>query len=262
MNAFLFKAKEYLKYLLKAEGAANIHSPFVFDFVKQVLHDNRNFYCYHNIEELRNALSESKEIIEVKDWGAGSQVSSADRRRIRSIVKHAATKPAFAQLLFRMGVHYESKKILELGTSLGITTLYLSSISKEAKVISIEGDATLAAAAKNVFDSMEQKNITLLQGSFEEHIHPALKILQQVDFVYVDGNHRKEATLNYFKTILEFTHEKSILVFGDIYWSEEMKLAWKEIKAHPQVTISIDLFFMGIIFFRKELSKQDFIIRY
>jgi predicted O-methyltransferase YrrM len=256
------QAKAYFNYWLHARGITNIHSPFVFDFIKNVLHDNRTFYCYDEIENLRKELILSEEVIEIKDLGAGSHINKSLQRSIKSIAKNAATPKRFSQLLFRMGVYYESKNILELGTSLGITTLYLSNISKNAKVITIEGDPTLAASAKNIFESMEMKNIIPLQGNFDDHLAIALRQLQQVDLVYVDGNHRKEATLKYFKTILDFTQEKSILVFGDIYWSSEMKEAWDQIKSHPQVTVTIDLFFVGIVFFRKELSKQDFVIRF
>jgi predicted O-methyltransferase YrrM len=159
-------------------------------------------------------------------------------------------------------VHYECKSILELGTSLGLTSLYLSAISKDARVLTVEGDEQLASLAEKHFQSLRRKNITLFQGSFEKKLPLALNQSRQIDLAYFDGNHRYDATMNYFKLLLPNVHEKSIVVIGDIHWSIEMKKAWKEIISSSLTTLSIDLFYFGIVFFRKELSKQNFKIRW
>lgn len=257
-----FQAKEFLGYQLRSTGIHSAHSPFLFDFMQNVLHDSRTFYCYEEVEKLREELLLSEEKISVNDLGAGSKVSQLRNRSIASIARHASTPAKFAQLLFRIGAHYECKSVLELGTSLGLTTLYLSCVSKGAQVITIEGDESLAAYAATHFQSLQKSNIALIQGAFENELSSALKQLGKVDLVYIDGNHRMEATLNYLQQILPFTHEKSILVFGDIHWSKEMKRAWKEITSSQLITATIDLFFIGIVFFRKEISKQDFVIRW
>ena len=259
-NGFVFK--EYLSYLVKSKGVHSIHSPFVFDFIQNVLHDTRTFYCYSEVEKLREKLLLLQERIQMNDLGAGSRTSNSPTRSIRSIAEHASTPAKYAQLLFRLGVHYECKNILELGTSLGLTTLYLSSTSKDCRVITIEGDEQIASKAQKHFDSLKRTNITLLNGSFEIELSKALEKSGKIDLVYIDGNHRRESTVNYFKQILSFTHEKSILIFGDIHWSKGMREAWKEIISLQSVTATIDLFYLGIVFFRKELSKQDFMIRW
>jgi predicted O-methyltransferase YrrM len=79
--------------------------------------------------------------------------------------------------------------------------------------------------------------------------------------VFVDGNHQKEATLRYFKLCLPKVHENSLLIFDDIYWSRGMKEAWNEIKAHPEVTVTVDLFWIGLVYFRKGQVKEDFVIK-
>ena len=257
-----FQAKEFLNYQLKSTGIHSAHSPFLFDFMQNVLHDKRTFYCYEEAEKLRGKLLLSTEKINVNDLGAGSKVSHSSNRSVRSIVANASTPAKFAQLLFRIGAHYESRSVLELGTSLGLTTLYLSSINKEATVITIEGDESVAAYAAKHFQSLQRKNITLLTGVFERELPLALNHLGKVDMAYIDGNHKLNATIDYFMQILPFTHEKSILVFGDIHWSREMKSAWKKIISSPLITATIDLFYIGIVFFRKEISKQDFVIRW
>ncbi|MBX7139913.1 MAG: class I SAM-dependent methyltransferase [Chitinophagales bacterium] len=256
-----FQAKEFLRYIVRAQSIRSIHSPFVFDFVQQVLHDPRTFYCYDEIEKLREQLLLVEDLIRITDHGAGSAVITSPARSIRSMARHAATPAKFAQMLFRLGVHYECKNILELGTSLGLTTLYLSSISQDAQVVTIEGDPQLAALAAKHFELLNRKNISLLTGTFESQLQTAAEKLERIDLAYIDGNHRKEATLNYFHHLLPFIHEKSVLVVGDIHWSKEMDEAWKEITSSPGTTATIDLFYLGLVFFRKELSKQQFVIR-
>jgi predicted O-methyltransferase YrrM len=257
-----FKAKEFINYLLRAKGIYSIHSPFVFEFMQNVMHDPRTFYCYEEIEKLRRELLQSNELIDVTDLGAGSYLATSSRRKIKTVVKHSATPRKLAQLLFRIGNNFDCRRILELGTSVGLTSLYFSSVSKEAKVITLEGDAQLAALAKKNFQVLERKNIGLLQGSFEKNLPEALKQLSIIDLAYLDGNHQKDATLSYFNTLLPFTHEKTIVIIGDIHWSKGMKEAWNEIISHAEVTLTLDLFYLGIIFFRKELSKQNFILRF
>jgi predicted O-methyltransferase YrrM len=257
-----FQAIEFLRYIRRAQGIHSIHSPFVFDFVQQVLHDQRTFYCYDEIETLKAQLLGMEDMIRMTDYGAGSAVTDAPARSIRSIAKHAATPAKFSKMLFRLGVQYECKNILELGTSLGLTTLYLSSISHDAKVVTIEGAPQIAALAAKHFKLLNRKNISLLTGTFERQLQTATEKLQRIDLVYIDGNHRKEPTLNYFHHLLPFIHEKSVLVFGDIHWSKGMNEAWKEIISSPGTTATIDLFYLGVVFFRKELSKQEFVIRW
>lgn len=258
----LFKVQEFFRYLLKSKGIYSIHSPFVSDFMQNVLYDHRTFYCYEEIEKLRKTLLQSNNVIEVTDLGAGSHSAASATRKIKMIAKNSATPPKYAQLLFRIGNYFECRQIIELGTSLGLTSLYLSFVSKEAKVVTLEGDAHLAALAEKNFQSLGRQNITLLRGPFEKNLQEGLKHLEKTDLAYIDGNHRREATIEYFNTLLPFIREKSVVVVGDIHWSPEMKEAWKEIISNPPVTVTMDLFFFGIVFFRKELSKQHFTLRW
>ena len=132
----------------------------------------------------------------------------------------------------------------------------------QAQVVTMEGDENLAALAEQNFKLLSRKNITLVKGPFDIRLPEALSMLQTIDMVYIDGNHRKDPIINYFRRILPFTHEHSIIIIDDIHWSHEMQEAWNEIIQIPEVTVTIDLFQMGIIFFRKELSKQHFVLRW
>ena len=240
-----------------------MHSPFVFEFITKVLNDKTNYPEYEKVEALRDQLLNDHTILEIEDFGAGSMMGKKNRRSISSIAKNAAKPKKFGQLLFRMIKYYQPKTILELGTSLGITTSYLSLAKPDARLTTMEGSKEIADVAKRNFINLETRNIEIIEGNFDNALSSVVGGLLTVDFAFIDGNHRQEPTERYFKELLAKTNNNSILVFDDIHWSGEMEAAWEAIKNNAAVSCSIDLFFIGIVFFRKEFKeKQHFAIRF
>jgi predicted O-methyltransferase YrrM len=239
-----------------------VHSPFVFELTTTVIYNKVKFYNFQKIEELRGKLLQSSREINLIDLGAGSAKSLKNKRKVSEIALHSAKSPKHAQLLFRLANYFQPKSILELGTSLGISTAYLASVNSESKVYTIEGSPEIAKIAKTNFQELELNNIESITGNFDTQLPELLKRLDHLDFVFFDGNHRKEPTLRYFNECLKKAGEMSVFIFDDIYWSKEMTEAWEEIKKNEKVTVSIDLFFIGIIFFRKEQAKQHFVIKF
>ncbi len=249
----------FLRYYFRAKTRYNVHSPFVFEFIEKVLEDERAFYAFEEIEEIRDSLTSNRDKIKLTDFGAGSKFHSGRVRSIGSIARHTANRPRNCRLLFRIIDLYKPSSILELGTSLGISTLYQSAASQDAKVVTIEGDPAIADIALRNFEKAGRDDIQLVEGVFDERLPEVLNSMKAVDYAFIDGNHRKEPTLNYFNECLKHIHDKSILVFDDIHWSSEMEEAWVEIKGHPDVSLSLDLFNFGVVFFRKEFKvKEEF----
>jgi len=258
-------AKKYLRYYITASNGTGhgMHSPFVFEFITKVLNDSRTYYCYTTIEQLRARLKQDNTTLTIEDFGAGSRVASHHQRTVASIAASALKPKKFSQLFFRIVDHYQPQTIIELGTSLGITASYMASAKPAAQVITMEGAAEVAAIAKRNFASLGLTNIKVTEGNFDNTLPGVLQKLKQVDLAFVDGNHRKQPTLQYFKQLLAKSHEGSILVFDDIHWSAEMEEAWAEIQQHPQVTLTVDLFFIGLVFFRTgQKVKQHFTVRF
>ncbi|MBI2729785.1 MAG: class I SAM-dependent methyltransferase [Sphingobacteriales bacterium] len=258
-------AAKYFSYYLKASNGKGhgTHSPYVYDFIEQVLNDDRDFYAYSEIENLRKTLLKEERTIEVQDFGAGSALINTKQRKVADIARYSLKPKKYAQLLFRMVNYYQPKHILEIGTSLGITTCYLAKPGNNTKVTTMEGADSIAAIAQENFKKLALKNIELVQGNFNETLSSVIRQLSTLDFIFIDGNHRKEPTLRYFEQLLPLTHNDTILIFDDIHWSEEMEAAWKQIKKHEQVRTTIDLFFIGIVLLRKEFKeKQHFTIRF
>ena len=253
----LFIFFRFIRFFFQATTAYRVHSPFVFEFIKNVLEDKRSFYSFGGIESIRRKLYQNKESIEVTDFGAGSQVIKSRVRKIKSMAKSSLTPAYYCQILFRIVHHYKPQTILELGTSFGVSTLYQALPDSRAKVITLEGCPHVARIAQQHFKIMEAKNIQLINGPFDQVLPNALKDLEKLDYVFIDGNHRKEPTLRYFEQCLQYAHNDSIFIFHDIHWTTDMEAAWAEIQQHPQVQVTIDLFFMGIVFFRKEQKEKE-----
>ncbi len=249
-------ASRFLKFYTQATTVYNIHSPFVYQFVINVLEDNRIYYAFQAIEELRQLLKQNKTKIQVTDFGAGSHVNNNKERSISSIVNSAVTDARNGQILFKVIHHFKPKTILEIGTSLGITTLYQAKALQKSRVITLEGCPNIATVAKQNFEVLEASNIDLIVGEFSATLPKVIQKSNTLDYVFFDGNHQKAATLSYFSQCLEIAHEHSVFVFDDIHWSEDMEAAWYEIQNHPNVTLTIDLFFMGFVFFKKSNFQQ------
>lgn len=258
-------AQKYLHYYLSASNSKGhgVHSPFVFDFIKNVLSDKKRYTSYDSIENVRNELLHDKRVIEVEDFGAGSLAVPNKKKRVSDITRSFLKSKKLAQLLFRIIKYYQSETIIELGTSLGVTTLYLATANKNSEVFTLEGSKNIAKIAEDNFKKAGTKNVKLIQGNFDDTLTSALLLIKKIDLAYIDGNHRKVPTLKYFQQLLQNSSEHSIFIFDDIHWSAEMEEAWKEIQKDKAVTLTIDLFFIGIIFFKKDFkTKQHFVIRF
>jgi predicted O-methyltransferase YrrM len=227
-----------------------------------VFNDKSTYIEYDEVEKVRNILSTSDKEITVTDFGAGSKILRSETRRIRDIVKYSAVNRKYGQLLFRLVKYFKPGTILELGTSLGISTMYLARASKNTRVISIEADKQLVRFARQNFHAAGLINIDVINNSFENALPGIVKGLDERSFVFIDGNHEKASTLQYFNQIAVKSESNFIIVIDDIKWSTGMREAWQEIRSDTRVTVTADLFFMGIVFFKKGIQKQNFVIRY
>jgi predicted O-methyltransferase YrrM len=262
---FVEKARfilKYLNYLLTAKTRYSVHPPFLFDLVSLVFNDHNKYPEYATVEKIRKELLTDQEFIKVNDLGAGSAYFKNPERKISDIAKTSSKLEKHVQLIYRMVKHLKPEVILELGTSLGITTSYMAMAQAQSQITTIEGCENIGAIAQRNFDKIKAKNIELIIGAFDDELEAILKQKNKIDLVFIDGNHSKEPTIKYFDQLLNNIHSDSVMIFDDIHWSEGMEAAWEHIKNHPEVKLTIDIFFMGFVFFKKDLTKEHFVIRY
>lgn len=255
----LYAITSYISFLLKSTNQHGVHSPFVYDLVTKCFYDKKKYDSYVFLKKYRTALLNNKLSVEITDFGAGSKKFNTNKRQINKLAKNVGTTSKRTKLLFRLTSYFKSNTILELGTSLGIATQAMSLGNPKAQITTIEGCPNLNSFTKKQFEHNQLKNINALNGNFSEVLNDLTN--NSYDLIFFDGNHQKEATLNYFEKLLTTVHNDSVFVFDDIYWSKDMTEAWKTIKQHPEVTVTIDTYFWGFVFFRKEQQKEHFTIR-
>lgn len=236
-----------------------MHSPFLFDLYTKVINLEAN--AIPEIETLRSKLLDDQREIEIQDLGAGSKHQSGTKRKVSDIAATSLSNSDFASLYLRLATHCEAKTIVELGTCLGITTLYLAK-TPGVRVYTFEGAESLSDIAELSFEFSSAKNIELIKGNIDSTLYTTLSRIPKIDLAFMDANHRYEPTLKYFETLLPKIHHGSIIILDDIHDSPAMEKAWKEISRHELVYVSIDLYRCGILFFDPSLNKQHVVLQF
>lgn len=255
---------KYLRYSLfsRHRRGHGIHSPFVFDLITRVLRNKTDSTIVLKVELLREQLLSDKRKVYVEDHGVGSAKMKSNTRRVSDIARYSSVGSKYGLLLANMSNEFGKESVIELGTSLGISTMYLALSNKPSIVYTVEGAPELAAIARNNFEKSGIENVISVSGTFEERLPELLKEVKVPGLVFIDGNHRKEPVLDYFNQIADTSGDNTVVIVDDIYNSPDIAEAWGIIKNHEKVSVSVDVFRMGMLFFRKGMSKENYIIRY
>lgn len=232
-------------------------------YTKVIRAKKRKSPDFQSIEGLRKQLLARRDTIEILDLGAGSRLDKSNVRTVGSIAKNAEKPARFGRFFYRLTQQLDPKIVVELGTSLGLTTAYFAKAAPRAEIFSLEGCPETLRLAEENFSQLGIDNVQTVLGNIDQTFPDFLREKnQKVDLVFFDANHREEPTVRYFHDALPYRHDDTVFVFDDIYWSEEMTAAWETIKAHPDVTVTVDLFWIGLVFFRKEQAKENFVLRF
>jgi predicted O-methyltransferase YrrM len=260
----VYSVMKFLKYFLFSshKRGHGIHSPFVFNLVLKVFRNKISSDIVCTIETIRKKLISDSKIIEVKDFGAGAGLEKGNFRRVSEIARYSPVPEKYGMLLARLSSEFGKTTIIEFGTSFGISTMYMAAVNPEAIIYTMEGCPAISEIAGNNFMEAGLKNIKLLTGSFEEVLTEVEDAKIKPGLVFIDGNHRKDPTLEYFHRMVELSDGNTVIVIDDINYSPEMGEVWDEIKKNEKVSFTIDIFRMGIVFFREGMTRFDYIVRY
>jgi predicted O-methyltransferase YrrM len=255
------EAKSFLKHCWNSRGPHGVHSPFVYHLITVVLRRKNRSPHDKLIESRRASLRKSNESINVVDFGAGSRAQNGRTRTVAGIARTALQSSSHARAICLLAEHAQARTILELGTSLGITTAHVASSLPGASIYTIEGSESVARIARETWDALGLDSIEQTVGSFADQLKNVLEKMPSVDFVILDGDHRGNACLAYIEQILPYTSEHSVLVLDDIYWSPSMTEAWKASIADPRFTLSLDFYDFGVLYQTKGRVKEHFVLR-
>jgi predicted O-methyltransferase YrrM len=254
---------KYLNYQLTSYTEHDLHSPFMYNFYIELIENKNPFGDFEDLNSIRIQLQNNTTEIEITDLGAGSKKLNSTKRQIKKIARYGIAQQKQAEFLYKLLNKFNPKNVIELGTSIGLTSLYLSKAVPQSTIYTIEGCPNLYEFSNALFKSAQTKNIKPILGNFNQQLPKLLSEINSLDFFYIDGNHAYEPTMNYFNLALQKKNAQSLFMFDDIYWSDGMQKAWKEICANKEVTLSLDFFYFGIVFFRTEnKQKEHFTIKF
>jgi predicted O-methyltransferase YrrM len=252
----------FFSYYLRATNRHGLQAPFAYQLNEFVFKCDRKEVVQEPIELLRSKLKNDRRKISVVDFGAGFGGTIFKELSISYITKNSAKPPRYARMLFRLVKYLKPNTIVELGTSLGISALYQAAGNPSAKVYTLEGCPETARLAQENFNAFPNYNIELTVGAFENTLPFILEKVNEIDFLFVDGHHQLKPTLQYIEMCFPKLSKDAVVVVDDINWSEEMREAWQQLVADKRFTLSLDVFMMGILFVSRDLSKENFILRY
>ncbi len=245
---------------MRAVNQHGLHSPFLFDFYNACFKPSFK-HPFNDIQELRNRLSKNDGVVSVTDFGAGSLVNSEKKREVSEMYRSASISKKQGELLHRVAAYFKSETIFELGTHLGLSSAYLA-WNDSVNVQTLEGCPQTATLAVKNHGELNLENVEITIGEFQKTLTSKLSELSIIDLAYIDGNHSYLGTLNNYQSIASKCNENSVIIFDDINWSPEMKKAWTEVILKPEVSLSVNCYKFGMVFFREGVKKQDFYFRF
>ncbi len=263
MNSRLKYAHKYFKYYLfaKHKKGHGIHSPFIFNLIINVFRNKKNDKELIEVFDIYNSYRKNNIALKFEEIGAGTTFNKSKNISIGEIIKRSSVNKKYGKLIYDLVKYFNPANILEIGSSVGISTAFIAQAALKANFKSIEGVGEKIKIAQEIATELKQSTEFII-GNFDTVLDSVLNQYEKLDFVFFDGNHKKKNTLEYFNLCLKKAHNETVFVFDDIHWSEEMEEAWNEIKNHSKVRVSLDLFRMGLIFFKKELSYENYVIKF
>lgn len=251
----------YVKHFVNASTIHNVHSPFLFELLLFMFDPENDDPAFAKIEAQRQKLLSNSQKITLTDFGAGSAKNNAKRKTISEIARSALSPAKQCRAMFRIAKFLEAKNILEMGTSLGISTMYLAA-EGHRHVTAMEGDLNILEYAKGIASALSLPNIEFIEGPFVNTLPKVVDSHSQMDLIFIDGHHAEKPTIQYFEMLQPLVHDNTVIIVDDIYWSKGMQNAWEVLKDDGRITQSVDLFYYGILFFRKEfLAKEHLVFR-
>lgn len=252
----------FLRHLWTSKRWNAFHSPYLFSLFQYACDEKVTFSLFKQIELYRNTFLSSAKQVTRTDKGAGSKRTTSNQLPLQKIARSSLSNPFQCRFMSRLVQYSRARTVVELGTSLGISTAYLAAGMSEGNVYSVEGDPILSNHAQQMLKELNLPHIHLINDTFENFITSLPDEISGIDILFIDGDHRKDRLLKYYNGLLPKLHAGSIVIVDDIHWSPDMEEGWKEISAQKEISQSVDCFYFGLLFFDQIfLAKEHHKVR-
>ena len=241
-----------------------MHSPFVYKLIEEVIRNKQGYPAYRKINEVRLTMLKSSQLIEITELARSRNNLSISHRvkSIRSVARESSVNEKYGRLLYRLVAYFKPETLVETGTCLGLSTMYLAMANDGTRIYTVDACTIKSEQAAFSLKSLDIVNVEQHIGLFDVVLPGLIRKVEKLDFAFIDGDYSYQETIANFETLLKISHNDTVFVFNEIHRSSEMEKAWDLATDHEQVTASIDLFGIGIVFLKKELSRQNFVIRF
>lgn len=260
MSKKTYQLLNALRYFLtsKHKKGFGIHSPFLFNLITKCFNKKLKYGKYYKaVNFYKQLLKDDTKFIYCP---YGTNKTETTETKISRITKGSSVGLKYSRLLYNISEYFASEETLEFGTSLGVSTAFLSAGSK--KVTTVEGCPNTVAIAKSYHEKFDINNICYINTTIEDYLESDEFKRSSPNIIFIDASHTYNSIITFFYKLLKVINNNSIIIFDDIYWSFEMNKAWKKIISEDSVTQTVDLLRFGIVFFDKRLNKENFTIRY
>jgi predicted O-methyltransferase YrrM len=166
-----------------------------------------------------------------------------------------------------------AETICEFGTAVGISGSYLALAPSCRQFYGLDGSAARLDLAKATFSrcgirttdalrgsfdvaqdvpqgkrlvDLIQAEACLVLGPFEETVPRLLASELRIDLAYVDGDHRRQPTLDIFEQLTRCLRPGALVIFDDIRWTVDMFETWGDLSEWPGFSDTVDVGRMGL----------------
>ncbi|MDD2435944.1 MAG: SAM-dependent methyltransferase [Massilibacteroides sp.] len=234
-----FKRGVLLYRKIRYRKGHGVHSPFVFNFITKVIDERAAYYCLKDIELTRKKFFYENEPFH--KW---------------------EIRPKYGALLMRISNYLKPQNLLLIGSDLSFSALYSSSYASTTRCVVLEEKTEIAAFSRSVIEKHRAKNILLKEGVYQKTVSEVLEHTDKLDFVYFGYPNDSALDIPVFECILPHLHEHSVLILRGIRKTKDRKEFWNRLCARPEVSVTIDVYELGIAFFNHKIHKKNYIVSF
>lgn len=249
LSQAFFKEKEELKKITKADSTGSIAAAY-----RHSKAPDQDASLFTNLEEYRRSLLSDQTVVTFEVF------ESSHTSTVARVCERAASPKRWCYLYYYLTRLSKASSVLELGTNLGISGQYfLKALPErpESSFITMEAHPQYCRLAENRFKELSPKVTTrVVQGLYENTFDRLLEEPCSFDLVFIDGNHQKEATLEYFEKLKPCLTDGALVIFDDINWSKDMNSVWEIVKKDQYVALTVDFYKLGLAVVHQEPRSE------